>query len=282
MGLPLRGMAPRGISLIPDPRLAYGRAMAANPVSTMRVTGARVLQAMVELGYPVEARVTFEFDPDLPIMGYSRPIRGGYRVVAGPGALHGDHLVSLIAHELSHVQRMASGHPSHNNVAISGAYEAIRLDGQQKPYHDEILHDVVNNVEDLYADDIALKVTGHLNAIPKEGIGGFFLAWMKAGPEPAKDGREQRWREVHAVVGNARAFSQIKAHGTPQQIKEAQRINAELLDAVPSAIAKAQPWFQSYLDNLAGDVTQKDFTRDLSDYVQRFVALAEGRSRGAG
>jgi hypothetical protein len=232
---------------------------------------------MAELGYPVDAKVSFEYDGDLPIMGYSRPIRGGYRVVAGRGALDEDHLVSLISHELSHVQRMASGHPSHSNAAIRGAYEGLRLDGPQESYHDEILHDVINNVEDLYADDISVKVTQRLKAMPKGGIGGFFLAWMKPGPDPAGDARERRWREVHAVVGNARAFAQIKAHGSPRQVREAQRINAELLGVVPADIAKAQPWFQSYLDDRAVDLAEKAFARDLADYLKRFVALAEGR-----
>jgi hypothetical protein len=204
-------------------------------------------------------------------MGYSRPIAGGYRVVAGRGALQGDLLMTLLAHELSHVQRMASGHPSHSNASIQAAYEGLRLDGPQQPFHDGILHDLINDVEDLYADLIAFQVMKHLDAVPRGGIGGFFLAWMKPEPDSANDAREQRWRAAHAMVGNARALAQIKVHGTTQQVREAKRTNLQLLGVVPPDIAKAQPGFQAFLDDLPEHVTQKGFARSLAGYVQRFV-----------
>lgn len=243
-----------------------------------RSAGRKVLAAMAKMGYPIEARVEFRFDPDLPIMGYSRPLPSGYRVVAGKGALQDDLLVTLLAHELSHVQRMSSGHPSHSNTAIGAAYAGLRLDGPQEPYHDEILHDAINNVEDLYADGIAFDVMRDMGAVPAHGIGGFFLAWMKAEPEPGKDAREDRWRAAHAMLGNARAFAQIKAHGTPAQAGQAKGINAELLAVLSPDIAKAQPWFQSFYDTLPPRLTEASFTRDLADYVQRFVAVAEGQA----
>lgn len=242
-----------------------------------RSSGRLVLDTMARMGHPVEARVEFRFDPELPIMGYSRPLRRGYRVVAGRGAFHDDQLVTLLAHELSHVQRMASGHPSHSKAAISAAYEGIHLDGPQEPYHDEILHDAVNNVEDLYADGIAFDVMREMGALPANGIGGFFLSWMKARPDPGRDGRERHWRAAHAMLGNARALAQIKQHGTATQVRAAKRTNAELLTILPPMVAKAQPWFQSFLDDLSSEVTEEAFTRDLSAYVQRFVAVAEGR-----
>lgn len=245
-----------------------------------RSAGQEVLAAMAEMGYPVDAKVEFRFDPKLPIMGYSRPLAKGYRVVAGKGALQDNLLVTLLAHELSHVQRMASGHPSHNQAAIQAAYDGLRLEGQQEPYHDEILHDAINNVEDLYADGIAFAVMQHMGAIPPEGIGGFFLAWMKSVPDPGQDAREERWRVAHAMLGNARALAQIKSQGTRPQVQQAKRVNARLLEVVPAPIAKAQPWFQSFFDDLPDDITEKDFAEGLADYVRRFVAVAEGHAAG--
>lgn len=245
-----------------------------------RSGGRSVLAAMAQMGYPVDAKVEFRFDPDLPIMGYSRPLRSGYRVVAGRSALEDRLLVTLLAHELSHVQRMASGHPSHSQAAIQAAYEGARLDGPQQAYQEEILHDAINNVEDLYADGIAFDVMQHMDAVPADGIGGFFLAWMKSRPETSRDPRERRWREAHAMLGNARALAQIKQHGSAAHVREARRINAELLLLLPPAIAHAQAWFQDFLDGLPSDVTETAFTRGLGEYVQRFVAVAEGRSMG--
>jgi len=245
-----------------------------------RASGRKILAAMTAMGLPVQAKVEFQFDPELPIMGYSRPLRKGYRVVAGRGALQDGLLVTLLAHELSHVQRMASGHPSHSNAAIQAAYDGVRLDGPQEPYHDEILHDAINNVEDLYADGIAFQVMQHLGAVPADGIGGFFLAWMKAKPEPGHDAREARWRAAHAMLGNARALAQVKGEGSAKQIREAKRINAQLLRVLPTDVAKAQPWFQAFLDDLTADLTEASFTMDLAEYVQRFVAVAEGRRPG--
>jgi hypothetical protein len=242
-----------------------------------RSSGRRVLAAMAGMGYPVDARVEFRFDPDLPIMGYSRPLRRGYRVVAGRGALQDKLLVTLLAHELSHVQRMASGHPSHSQAAIRGAYAGLRLDGPQEPYHDEILHDAINNVEDLYADGIAFEVMRQMDAVPADGIGGFFLTWMKPEPDGGTGARETPWRQAHAMLGNARALAQVKRHGLPAQVRQAQRVNARLLGALPRDVAAAQPWFQEFFDGLPADTTEEAFAGSLADYVRRFVAVAEGR-----
>lgn len=245
-----------------------------------RSAGRTVLATMADMGHPVTAKVEFRFDPELRIMGYSRPLRTGYRVVAGKGALQDQLLLTLLAHELSHVERMASGHASHSNAAIQSAYDNIRLHGPQEPYHDEILHDAINNVQDLYADGIAFEVMQRMGAIPADGIGGFFLAWMKPHPEPGNDARESRWRAAHAMLGNARALAQVKAQGSRQQVREAKRINSELLAILPRDIAKAQAWFQAFYDDLPPDPTTGEFADALADYVTRFVAVAEGtRSR---
>lgn len=240
-----------------------------------QTAGRTVLAAMADMGHEVTAKVEFRYDPDLPIMGYSRPLRNGYRVVAGKGALQEQLLVTLLAHELSHVQRMASGHASHSNAAIQAAYDGIRLRGSQEPYHDEILHDVINNVQDLYADGIAFDVMQRMAAVPPGGIGGFFLAWMKPTAEAGSDARETRWRAAHAMVGNARALAQVKAQGTREQMRSAQRINADLLATLSPRIAKAQPWFQGFFDGLDPDVKEAAFADALSEYVRHFVAVAE-------
>lgn len=245
-----------------------------------RSAGRTVLAAMTDMGHPIDAKVEFRFDPDLRIMGYSRPLPDGYRVVAGKGAMRDNLLVTLLAHELSHVQRMASGHASHSHAAVQSAYDAIRLQGPQEPYHDEILHDVINNVQDLYADGIAFDVMQRMGAVPREGIGGFFLAWMKPRPEPSSDAREARWRAAHAAIGNARALAQVKSQGSHVQLRGAKRINSELLASLPPEIAEAQTWFQAFYDDLPPDPTTAGFTRALSDYVRRFVAIAEGSSPG--
>lgn len=241
----------------------------------MAAEGKAVMDAMASLGHPIRAAVEYRFEPTLRIMGYSRPVRGGYRVVAGPGALQDNLLVTLLAHELGHVQRMSSGHPSHSNAALAAAYAGLRLAGPQEAYHEEILHDVLNNVQDLYADGIAFDVMRHLKAVPPGGIGAFFLAWMKVAPETASDPRESRWQAAHAMVGNARALAQIKTQGTPEQTREAQRINTRLLKAIPNDLAAAQPWFQSFYDTLPNDATEAAFAHRLAEYLRRFVVSAE-------
>lgn len=251
------------------------------PAADMSAEGQRVLSAMADLGYPIAAKVEFRHDPTLRIMGYSRPLPKGYRVVAGNGAFEGNLLATLLAHELSHVQRMASGHASHSTKAISAAYDGLRLAGPQEAYHEEILHDVINNVQDLYADVIAFEVMQHMGAVPPEGVGGFFLAWMQREARPGQDARETRWHAAHAMVANARAVTQIKAKGSAAQVRQARRINAHLLAALPPGIAAAQAWFQDYYDTLSPEVEESRFTTSLAGYVQRFVALAEGlRTRG--
>ena len=65
-------------------------------------------------------------------------------------------LEGLLLHELSHIYRMKTGHPSHNAQVVEEAVGSLGEQALQHDYQRKIIYDLTNNIEDLYADDIAV------------------------------------------------------------------------------------------------------------------------------
>src|SRR5438552_7480943 len=72
---------------------------------------------MEEAGYPVE-NVSVVLDEKLPYMGHTTEVNGQPLVVVSGMALSGGMALNLLIHELGHVYRTQSGHPSHDRSLI--------------------------------------------------------------------------------------------------------------------------------------------------------------------
>ncbi|HTD81816.1 MAG TPA: DUF5781 family protein, partial [Thermoplasmata archaeon] len=114
---------------------------------------------MREAGFDVGDGIDIAVDPRLPIMGYTMPRQGGgFRITVSGGALRSGMLEGLIVHEMSHIYRMLTKHPSHNPRIIGEAMTDAGNGAITKDYQQKTLHDLVNNIEDLYADDVSFRV----------------------------------------------------------------------------------------------------------------------------
>jgi len=239
----------------------------------------RVLASMRRLGYPVEAKVAVVIDPGLRIMGYTRPVGKGYRIAVSARAVESGEAEMLLMHELSHVQRMSTGHPSHNDQAIQAAYSTLRLRTEWEPYMEEILHDIVNNVEDLYADGIAFQVLKANGMFEPERLGEFLQGWMSDEVPVGDDDRHTSWLAAHAMLGNARSLAQLDRLGLKDAFAHANRRSEEFLRNVPKEMAREFPYFCKLLRDLKEETTDAGFQQLLEEYMQRFVAVAEGAVR---
>ena len=115
----------------------------------------KALSMMRDAGYDIGKDVDVVIDPKLPFMGYTAPQRDGFRIVVSGGSVESGLLEGLLVHEMSHIYRIRTGHPSHNGTILQESVEGL---GKMEPYQEKILFDLLNDIQDLYADDISLQV----------------------------------------------------------------------------------------------------------------------------
>src|SRR6267378_4158985 len=147
-------------------------------------------QMMKESGFGLKSDVKVAIDPKLPFMGYSMPLGRGYRIVVSGGSVGSGMLEGLIVHELSHIYRMENNHVSHDAEVIQQAIERIDAKLLADDYRQKIVHDLLNDIQDLYADDISMKVIKKGEILEPGQINSFLQDWVK--DEPVESGNSER------------------------------------------------------------------------------------------
>ncbi len=231
---------------------------------------------MKDAGYPIGDNVRVVVDPNLGFMGYTFPKNGKFTIVVSGAAVESDMFEGLLVHEMGHVYRMQTNHPSHSDKAISyamGLFQGRTLD---RDYQQKILHDVVNHVEDLYADDISFKVFQQNNLFPPDVASQFFQGWMTPNPVVSGDARKDRWANASLMLRNSFALSNMARHGITDFGNKAKRANEQFLSGLPPGAAGLFQYFYGVMIGLGENVTEEEFKGLLGDYLEKFVGLAEG------
>ncbi|TLN07182.1 hypothetical protein FDZ71_10825 [bacterium] len=188
-------------------------------------------------------------------------------------------LEGLLAHELSHVYRNITGHPSHNERLIAGLlslfHDRYKL---RQDYEQEILHRVVNHVQDLYADDVAIKaLAGHeRTGFRFEQLGEFFLGWIKE--EPANSGahRRDRWINTSILLNNSFAISNMERHEiAEEQIIKAKTSNQRFLNRIKPGAAIRFGYFNEFMVNLKEDISEVEFREQMKEYLRSFLVVVD-------
>jgi Family of unknown function (DUF5781) len=230
---------------------------------------------MKKAGFDPGDGIRVSVDPKLPIMGYTRPDGKGYRVVVSGGAVDSRMLEGLILHELSHIYRMRSGHPSHNAQVIGEAVGSLGKHAVVHDYQQKVIYDLTNNVQDLYADDIAVPIMKESGMMPPGLLSRFFQDWVKSEPAKEKDATKLRWLNGWIMANNARAIGQMARQGVEDLDRRASDANRRFLSRVDSSIASRFGYFLDLLSNLKEDVTYDDYRRLLADYLRNFVRMTQ-------
>src|SRR2546425_5788138 len=109
---------------------------------TRKVKGAKenAMEMMKKAGYDVGDIIQVTVDPKLPFMGYTIP-RGNdhYRIVVSGGSVDSGMLEGLLVHEMSHVYRMKTKHPSHNGNVIEEAVNSFGKNIVKYDYQEKIM-----------------------------------------------------------------------------------------------------------------------------------------------
>jgi hypothetical protein len=236
-----------------------------------------VLHMMKLAGFPIGQEVRLAVDENLPFMGYTSRQGQNHMIVVSGLAVKSGMLRGLLAHELSHVYRNITGHPSHNERIIahlaSSFINNYKLD---LDYQRQILHQVINHVQDLYADDITMKIlSGDNGLFDPEQLEGFFVEWIKE--EPVKTGvnRRDRWVNAAIMLNNSFALSNMQRHNISDENQRAKSKSKVFLSRISSNAAKEFPYFNDFMVGLREQVTDSEFEKQMKEYLARFFIVAE-------
>jgi hypothetical protein len=231
------------------------------------------IQTMAKAGYRIPNNVKVKVDLKLPFMGYTTPTQQGFNIVVAGGALESGMLEGLLMHEMGHIYRITTNHPSHNGQILE---ETIERTGTNIPdYQQKIIHDLLNDIQDLYADDLLFKALRNSQVIRIDQMTEFLQSWVKDTPVNSGNRVQDRWTNTSLMTHNARAIAQMERHHVEDTRGRASKANQAFLDQVDPDIARAFDYFRRTLLNLREDMTASDYRKLLAEYVDKFVQIAE-------
>jgi len=235
----------------------------------------RAIEMMRKAGYDIGTKVKVVVDPQLPFMGYTMPQGGNFTIVVSGGAVGSGLLEGLLVHEMSHVYRIRTNHPSHNSQILEEAIDNLGTKVVLRDYQQKIVHDLLNDIQDLYADDISFKVLGNSPIIPADQMTRFLQDWVKDEPVKSHDGVMDSWINASIMTHNARAIAQMARHRVEDIGSRAEQTNKRFLSQISPRVAGRFQYFRNLLENLREDMTAEEYRALLADYLRQFLKIAE-------
>ncbi len=233
------------------------------------------LSMMKEAGFAIDAPVEVFVDPQLPFMGYTMPRGRGFRIVVAGRAVESGLLEGLLVHEMSHIYRMQTNHPSHNGAIIEEAIDRLGKKVLSADYQQKIVHDLLNDIQDLYADDISFQVLGKTPLLSSGQMSSFLQDWIRDEPVKSNNARQDRWMNASTMAHNARAIAQMSRHRVQDTGNKGAMANQKFLSQIPASMASQFEYFRNLLGNLKENITEAEYRNLLVEYLNRFVDLAE-------
>jgi hypothetical protein len=229
------------------------------------------LELMKQAGYPIKQEIQLQIDSSLPFMGYTTEKRGKTIIVISEWSLKTDMYMGLIIHELSHVYRTQSNHPSHNFSLHNEVLNEIFQD-EIPAYQREIISTIINNLQDLYADDISFAV--YIKKEKKENLSEFFMGWVREPVVPIESKRD-RWINAQNLLGASFAEANLKRHHITDTGDKVAHAVTRFLSKTDSRQQKAYPYFRDFMTDLPENVTDQQFKKLLREYLQSFLHICE-------
>lgn len=232
----------------------------------------KILSSMKGCGFEIKSRVEVVVDDKLDFMGYTRRNDNGYIVVISGFSTGSGMLETLLLHEMSHIYRMESGHFSHNDVILTNVLNHVAIKNKiSKESELQMLHQAVNHIQDLYADDIVFKVITENKLVKIEKLDKFFFNWIKTELFDVDDEVKQKWINASMMLNNAFALSNMERHGILSD--EAMVNNGKFLSSVGKISGKFS-YFKNFMTNLKEYEDEEKFEKEMVEYLDNFVKLA--------
>ena len=233
------------------------------------------IEMMRKAGYDIGTRVKVVVDPNLPFMGYTMPQGGNFTIVVSGGAVGSGLLEGLLVHEMSHVYRIQTNHPSHNGAILEEAVDNLGKKTVLRDYQQKIVHDLLNDIQDLYADDISFKVLRNTPIMKSDQMTRFLQDWVKDEPAKSRDPVMDSWTNASTMTHNARAIAQMARHKVEDIDGRAEQANKRFLSEVLPRVSERFEYFRNLLENLREDTTAEEYRKLLADYLSQFLDVAE-------
>jgi hypothetical protein len=225
-------------------------------------------------GFDVRSDVDVVLDEALPYMGYTTDIGGKPKIVVAEFAVKSGAALNLLVHELSHVYRSQTGHPSHDYRLLTAMAGWVTQGKILKPYQEKILQGILNHLQDLYADDISFAVFEKNK--PQPNLNEFFLSWIQK-PSTAKDPEQKAWENADAMLGASFAQANLERHKVPDTDKKVANAVKDFLAHVDKPLADKYAFFETFMVHLPEEVTPKEFESLLIKYLSEFLKLTKLR-----
>ena len=242
---------------------------------TVREARQTAIEMMRKAGYDIGTKVKVVVDPKLPFMGYTMPQGGNFTIVVSGGAVGSGLLEGLVVHEMSHIYRIQTNHPSHNGQILEEAIDNLGKKVVLRDYQQKIVHDLLNDIQDLYADDISFKVLRSSPIMASDQMTRFLQDWVKDGTVKSRDPVMDSWINTSIMTHNARAIAQMARHRVEDTGGLAEQANKRFLSQVSPSIAGRFEYFRNLLQNLREDMTAEEYRALLADYLRQFLEIAE-------
>jgi len=242
---------------------------------TVRKARQTAIEMMKKAGFDIGTKVKVVIDPKLAFMGYTMPHGGNFTIVVSGGAVGSGLLEGLLIHEMSHIYRIQTNHPSHNGQILEEAIENLGKKVVLSDYQQKIVHDLLNDIQDLYADDISFKVLRNSPIIAADQMTRFLQDWVKDEPAKSHDGVMDSWINASMMTHNARAIAQMARHRVEDIGGLAEQANKSFLSQVSPSVAGRFEYFRNLLQNLREDMTAEEYRALLADYLHQFLEIAE-------
>ncbi|HXZ97909.1 MAG TPA: DUF5781 family protein [Candidatus Acidoferrum sp.] len=237
-----------------------------------------VLNMMEQAGFRIDQNVKVIVNDKLPFMGYTFRQWQSHVIVVSGFAVESPMLEGLLTHELSHVYRNITNHPSHSEPLIASLIRVFINDHRlDRDYEQETLHQAINHIQDLYADDIAVRVLAAFHGTALlEQFSDFFLGWIKE--EPATGGLRlrNRWVNASILLNNSFAISNMERHNMMEgRIEEAKLNNDRFLNRIKSSAAIQFSYFNRFMVDLEEDVSEVRFHEQMEEYLDNFLKVVD-------
>lgn len=232
-----------------------------------------VTDRMARAGFAIDQPVEVMVDENLPFMGYTSRHWQKHVIVVSGFAAKSPMLEGLLAHELSHVYRNITNHPSHNEKLLeSVAVTFARLHDISESFQSETLHQAINHIQDLYADDIAVTVlTASENKAPTlDVLGEFFLGWIREEPVESNSSPRGAWLNAGILLNNCFAVSNIQRRKVESFYEKAESLNNRFLMKIDPRARRSFGYFNHFMVNLKERVAEEEFLNQMNEYLERF------------
>ncbi len=227
------------------------------------------LELMSKAGYPVTLDVSVVLDEKLPFMGYTTDKSGKPVIVVSGLAVSSGGALNLVIHELSHVYRSQSGHPSHDYQLLTAITGWVMQGRIVHAYQEKILHTIINHLQDLYADDISFAI---FKEKKQENLNEFFMGWIHK-PHAVTSTSEKAWENGDSLLSTAFAQANLERHNVTDTGEKLEKAVKMFLAKSDKRIVAKYPFFKEFMVNLPEKVTEKEFEKLLIQYLGEFLKL---------